>query len=190
MIIMAYEIWSICTNLVGIIPSYLFFKKRYIADGIYVLLTMLASMTYHIIYDIYLIEPETTSQLAVKNVDFIMADMLTLMLPSWIIWRNKYHTRFSIYIAMIPVQTYAMWDVGLYRAYLYFLYLFPLSSYIIYKYWKDRWLLMGLSCSIVECLMYFWLAGKKDDYHHLYHGFHHVLAFSSIICYQKIKPKS
>jgi len=186
---MAYELWSVCTNLVGIIPSYLFFKKKFIVDGIYVLLTSIASMAYHIIYDVYSIKSEETYPLAIKNVDFIMADMLLLMLPSWIIWRNKYQTRFSIYITMIPVQTYVMWDVEIYRAYIYIIYLVPLSSYIIYKYWRDRWFLMGLCCSIFECLMYFWLAEKKDDHHHIYHGFHHVFAFSSIVCYQRIKDR-
>lgn len=181
-----YELWSVCTNLVGILPTFVFIRQKHYVDAIYIFLTLCASMLYHLTFDVDNFENEPINPKAIQNTDFILSDMLLLMLPSWIIWRNNYNVRFPIYVSMVPVQTYALWDNDVYRHYLYYIYTAPMMLYILIKFWKNKFFYIGVSISIIECIMYFELAEKKDDYHHLYHGFHHVCAFLSICAYQQM----
>ena len=184
------QLWSIGTNLVGILPTIHFFKKKYIVDGIYVAFTMLSSILYHTVMDEpTVLQKDIVEPSAIKNVDHMMADMLILMMPWWILYRNDYHKRFAIYVFMVPFQTYAMWFGASVRFYLYFIYSIPPMGMIIYKHWRDKWVYFGLSLNIFEIISYFVFAEKKDDLHHFYHGLHHVFAFSSLLCYQKIIPR-
>ena len=183
---MAYELWSVYTNLVGILPAYVFFKQKQFVDAIYISLTFVASILYHLTFDVEEFSNEPINPKAIQNTDFILSDMLLLMLPSWIIWRSNYKVRFPIYVSMVPVQTYALWDSNVYRYYLYYAYTVPMMMYILYKYWKSIYFIIGMLLSITECVIYFELANRHDKYHHLYHGFHHVCAFLSICFYQRI----
>ena len=183
------QLWSITTNLVGVLPIFQFFKRKYFVDGIYVSLTMLSSILYHTVMDKpKLLEDDILEPSAITNVDHMMADMLILMMPWWVLYRDKYHQRFGIYIFMVPFQTYAMYFGPSARFYLYLAYSIPPMTMIIYRHWKDRWLYSGLMLNILEIISYFVLAEKKDALHHFYHGMHHVFAFLSLLCYQKIKP--
>ena len=49
---MAYELWSVYTNLVGILPAYVFFKQKQFVDAIYISLTFVASILYHLTFDV------------------------------------------------------------------------------------------------------------------------------------------
>ena len=181
------QLWSIGTNLVGLFPAINFIKKKYIVDGIYVFFTVLSSVLYHTVMDEpVLLNNDIIEPSAITNVDHMMADMLILMMPWWVLYRDDYHKRFSIYIFMVPFQTYVMWFGSSARLYLYCAYCIPPMSMILYKHWRKRWLYAGLVLNTCEIISYFVLAEKKDDLHHFYHGLHHIFAFCSLLCYQKI----
>ena len=183
---MAYEWWSVCTNALSLLPVFKFFKDKYYVDAVYVLMTAIASVLYHLTFDIQDFDNGDIDPKAIHQTDFILSDMLIYMIPSWIIWKRNYEVRFALFVSMVPIQTYTLWDNDIMRTQLYLLYAGPTMAYVIYHHWRNKWFILGFLISLTELLMYFEFANRHDEYHHLYHGFHHVCAFLSIYVYQFI----
>jgi len=186
------NIWSISSNLVGILPCVYYFTNGWFIDGVYTLLVLLSSICFHwSVNTPYLPGHDILDYQSIRLVDLFMAETFLLMVPTWIIWRDNYSRRFLILICHLPLQIYSLLSENHMREWLCGGELLILFGWILYRVrLKSKWFLLGSFICILDLLNYSILEQKYPEHSNLYHGFHHLFGLLAVWSFQHMPPIS
>ena len=179
-------IFCIFSNLICILPAYLFYKTNNYYDSLFCIYTGAGSLLYHLNNNssansmVHWFDEQS-----IRNVDVIMSDLLVINMTTYIIWgtKNGLNRRIIAFITALPFEVYAVSLGNKYREKL--LIICCLSCFIarltINK--KRFTLLFGMFISLIDVLFYRTLAPSRHHNYNIFHGLHHIAAYSSISVY-------
>ena len=179
-------IFCIFSNLICILPAYLFYKTNNYYDSLFCIYTGVGSLLYHLNNNsagnsmVHWFDEQS-----IRNVDVIMSDLLVINMTTYIIWgtRNGLDRRIIAFITALPFEVYAVSLGNKYREKL--LVICCVACFIvrltINK--KNFTLLLGMFISLIDILCYRTLAPSRHHNYNVFHGLHHIAAYSSIAVY-------
>lgn len=193
-----FSVFSIFTNLICIIPSIIFLTDKNIFDSLLILETGLASFLHHLNNNVPTILDEKIfpEREPILYVDLFCTYILIINIASYLAFYKNYYYRFIILLTVIPFEIYFLTENSLIQKYISFGWIGLLSIKILmnifqYNLWTNKgifFLTGGIILNILQIIFYEYLQLKYVYYGHLYHGFHHFCAFTSIIFYHYV-PK-
>jgi len=163
------------TNFFFLAPAWALYKMELWGDLILTVSTGLASFIYHGEWII-------TNPTAIRNVDVILADLLVTHIVHYLV---NFDFRWTLTIAALPVVIYTAEVDVLYR-------LVGMIGYGVgtllwvathHNRYRIKWCLTGLFLIIGELLCF--VFGNSTSNYTWLHGTHHILAFTSQLCFTK-----
>jgi hypothetical protein len=188
-----FSVFSIFTNLICIIPSIIFLTDKNIYDALLILETGIASFLHHLNNNVPTILNEKIfpEREPILYVDLLCTYILIINIASYLAFYKNYYYRIIILLTVIPFQIYFLTQNNEIQKYISFGSIGLISIKIIintfeYNLWTKKgifFLTGGIILNILQIIFYEYLQVKYVYYGHLYHGFHHFCAFTSIIIY-------
>jgi hypothetical protein len=188
----SWNYFNILTNISALLPSILFIYDRNYYDFIVVLGTGLISFLYHLNNN----KPQVLTQLifnenAIRDSDEIMSYILVIQVASYLSFYKDYYTRSIILFLYLPFAMYYCLSANYYHIYILLGYVGLISLTTVYNLYIKNLikienmilLAIGLALSIIEIILYIQLQEDNVKDYNMYHGFHHLCAFISIIFY-------
>lgn len=188
----SWNYFNILTNISAILPSILFLYDRNYYDFIVVLGTGLISFLYHLNNN----KPAVLSHLifnenAIRDSDEIMSYILVVQMATYLSFYKDYYTRSVILFLYLPFCMYFALANYINHIFILLGYVGLISLTTAYNLYKKHliklenmiFLSIGLALSIAEVVIYVELQDESLKDYNMYHGFHHLCAFLSIIFY-------
>jgi hypothetical protein len=192
MSVYSWSYFNIFSNISCIIPTILFIYDRNYYDAIIVFATGLTSFLYHLNNNnpSVLIEP-IFNENAIRDSDEIMSYLLVIQIATYLSFYKDYYIRSIILFLYIPFSLYFVLSYYVNHIYILFGYISLISVTTAYNMYMKQLIRLqnmsllglGLIFSIIEIILYIELQEEHPKDYNLYHGFHHLCAFLSIIFY-------
>tara|TARA_R110002074_G_scaffold134675_1_gene278851 strand:- start:149 stop:697 length:549 start_codon:yes stop_codon:yes gene_type:complete len=170
------EWFCVLTNFVCTVPIIICYKKQLIIDASLIAITGGASFIYHFNRLIYPI----CDQVAIRNTDIIMANLIVIHTGNCILFRFSNMQRVSADLLWLPVVIYTAESVVTMR--LIGMGVFGVLCQLWWLHHKVnylwRWMTGGVIGVCVQ-LVFFNTANAYGEYYEWLHGMHHIMAFTS-----------
>lgn len=180
--------FCILSNLFCFIPTYLHFRNNNFYDCLYIFVTGITSVFYHLNNNnnslINILDP-----LAIKLADIVLSDLLIIQTVTYVAFYKNYNLRAAILFYILPFQIYVCIIDNIYRTIFTFSNLAIYTLFVLYLFYKYSlfgkypFFIFCIAVSIngIELLCYEYL--QKNINYNIYHGIHHICAFLSIAVY-------
>lgn len=189
--------FCILSNLLCILPTYLFYKDKNYHDSLFVGITGITSFVYHLNNN----KPDVVSYLdqnSISNADYFISDLCVLNIGSYLAFYKLFNIRTNLLIVEIPLEMYSISYGNMYRTY----FMYTTSCVLFFKFIYTSIklkrlkksnlfiLILAVLINIVEIACFEWLQKINDEENYnFYHAIHHVCAFLSITLYFFVPKK-
>jgi len=191
----SFDNWfCILSNLVCLIPSYLFFIDNNYFDCTFTFIAGLVSFLYHANNGDYHTKSNNIISIfdydAIRLTDWIIAYLTVLNIASYLAFYKKMNIRSVLLIIKLPIVIYLTLWYFEERMEVLYISIGVLALRILYNLYNLEqfkfkylcYLLIGLIFNIIE-IFCFMLGNKNETNYDFYHGLHHLFGFISIIFY-------
>lgn len=186
--IMVENYFCVLSNLFCLIPAYLHIKNSGYYDSIFIFVTGITSIFYHLNNNKYPIINFFNSY-AIKYADIVLSDLLIIQTATYLAFYKNYNIRASILFLILPFQIYVCIIDNIYRTIFTFTNLALYLPFVFYKFYKYSLFrkfpfflfFIGTLINSIELICYEYL--QKNINYNIFHGFHHFCAFISISIY-------
>lgn len=184
----------IFTNLLAIIPVFLFLIDKNYYDGIYTLTTGTVSFLYHINNNTpNILNKNILDQSTIATIDTIYSETLIMNIATYILLYKNHNLRAGISAFFLPIFVYIdFMNINL-KAHIRYTFIALLGTLVAIKYiygvfctktiklHKFIILCLGAFLNILEIVAYEELQNKYT--YNFFHSIHHICAFLSITLY-------
>ena len=184
----------IFTNLLAIIPAFLFFIDKNYYDGIYTLTTGTVSFLYHINNNSpNILSKNILDESTIATIDTIYSETLIMNVATYILLYKNHNIRAGISAFFLPIFVYIDFMKINLNAHIRYSFIALLGTLVAIKYiygvfcsktiklYKFIILCFGAFLNILELVAYEELQNKYT--YNFFHSIHHICAFLSITLY-------